>query len=146
MYPPGYDGFRATGKEIDVTPTKGPQDSSSWAVLAASAEVLAVHAALLPTGQVLYFSGDETDKNMHDAQQYDHTRLFLPDTDSVITCGSPTTDVFCCGHAVLADGRLLIAGGIQDGNVEDFFFSGGSGIHKHHAPGNRATWPSIRIN
>jgi hypothetical protein len=112
---------------------------SSWRVLAPSAEVLAVHAALLRTGQVLYFSGDETDRVLHDLGQYDHTRLFDPVTEQVIPCGSPTTDVFCCGHATLGDGRLLVAGGIHEGNVADFF-TVGAGIHTHHAPGSRATW------
>jgi galactose oxidase-like protein len=113
---------------------------TSWTLLPVSSEVLAVHAALLPNGQILYFSGDETDRELHDRGDYDHSRLFDPTTGLVARCGSPTTDVFCCGHAMLPDGRLLVAGGIEDGAVEDFFLVGGQGLHAHHAPGNRATW------
>src|SRR3712207_8805110 len=47
---------------------------------------------------------------------------------------SPTTDVFCCGHATLPDGRLVVAGGIQEGPVEDFFVvPQGAGGHTHHS-------------
>jgi hypothetical protein len=77
---------------------------------------------------------------MHDLGDYDHTRLFDPSTSSVLKCSSPTTDVFCCGHAMTADGRLVTAGGIANGDVADFFTVGGSGLHAHHAPGSRAVW------
>ena len=117
-----------------------PFSLTSWTLLPISSEVLAVHAALLPTGLLIYFSGDETDRELHDRGDYDHSRLFDPATGSVTKCASPTTDLFCCGHAMLADGRLLVCGGIQDGAVGDFFFVGGQGLHAHHAPGNRATW------
>jgi hypothetical protein len=33
---------------------------------------------------------------------------------SITTVRSPTTDVFCSGHAFLGDGRLLVGGGIEE--------------------------------
>jgi len=37
-----------------------------WRVLPTGAQVLAVHAALLHTGQILYFGGDEHDAGQND--------------------------------------------------------------------------------
>jgi Galactose oxidase-like, Early set domain len=91
------------------TPAVGGQ----WEVLGQSAEILAVHAALLRTGKVLYFSGSEHDKKQHKKKKIDHTRLWDPATGNVETVGSPLHDLFCCGHSFLNDGKLLAAGGTQ---------------------------------
>jgi hypothetical protein len=47
-----------------------------WFVLPNNSEILAVHAALMHTGEVLYFSGDENDRGRHDTNQFDKTCLF----------------------------------------------------------------------
>jgi hypothetical protein len=86
---------------------------TGWTVLAGDSEVLAVHAALLHTGKILYFSGDEHDRNQHLLHQLDHTRLFDCETRQVEPAPSPTSDVFCAGQALLPDGRLLVAGGTE---------------------------------
>ena len=84
-----------------------------------SSEVIAIHAALLSTGQIIYFSGDEHDPGLNAAHDIDHTRIFNCSTFSVGTLASPTSDVFCCGHCLLDDGSLLVAGGTE---VFDPFF------------------------
>jgi Domain of unknown function (DUF1929)/Kelch motif len=104
-----------------------------WNVLSQNTEVLAVHAALLHTGKILYFSGDEHDETQHDTGRIDHTRLFDCNTLAIQKIGSPTTDVFCSGHAMLPDGRLLVAGGTED-------WPGGGGQHDVHFPGLRECW------
>ncbi|HEY7286775.1 MAG TPA: galactose oxidase-like domain-containing protein [Vicinamibacterales bacterium] len=76
-----------------------------------SSEVIAIHAALLSTGQIIYFSGDEHDPGLNAAHNIDHTRIFDCSTFSVGTLTSPTSDVFCCGHCLLDDGSVLVAGG-----------------------------------
>src|SRR3954447_25408763 len=80
-------------------------------------EILAVHAALLPNGKALYFGGsqhiyDETLHSVNDPR-LDNTRLWNPRTGQVEKIGSPRPlyDLFCCGHSLLADGKLLVAGG-----------------------------------
>src|SRR6516225_7491627 len=101
-----------------------------------AAQVLAVHAALLPTGahgMILYFAGNQwvepkvweqvIDTHPDDpaAQpgyaaakaEIDHTRLFDCATKAITNPGSPDADLFCCGHSLLADGRLITAGGTQ---------------------------------
>ncbi|HEX2063691.1 MAG TPA: hypothetical protein VHE80_04635, partial [Acidimicrobiales bacterium] len=74
-------------------------------------EVLAVHAALLGNGRVVVFSGSEHNREQHNAGRFDHSRIWDPATRRVSHIRSPAYDLFCCGHAFLADGRLLVAGG-----------------------------------
>jgi Domain of unknown function (DUF1929) len=102
-----------------------------WTILSASSEILAVHAALLHSGQILMFSGDEHDKGQHDQGLIDHTRLFDCAALTVSAAPSPASDLFCSGHAFLPDGRLLVAGGTEafPGEVP--------GIHHPHFPGLR---------
>ena len=101
-----------------------------WRVLPTGAQVLAVHAALLHTGQILYFGGDEHDAGQNDRDEIDHTRLFDCASLTVSVVGSPTSDLFCSGHALLMDGRLLVAGGTED-------FPTDQGPHAPHFPGLR---------
>lgn len=98
-----------------------------WEITVNNAEILAVHAALLPTGssgQVLLMGGDEhnpaqagNDDTPANAVDVDNTRLYdiatAGTTNSVLTLSSPTTDMFCAGHAFLGDGRLLVGGGTK---------------------------------
>lgn len=87
--------------------------ATGWQVLPDDSEVLAVHAAMLQTGKILYFGGNENDRNQHVTHQLDHARLFNCATMQVEPAPSPKTDVFCAGHAMLRDGRLLVAGGTE---------------------------------
>jgi hypothetical protein len=98
-------------------------------------DVLAVHAALMPTGQIVYFGGDEHDRGEHDRNDVDHTRLFDCATFETTNPGSPTSDVFCCGHALLEDGSLLVAGG-----TEVFLLDQPGEFHQHHFPGLHDVW------
>src|SRR3712207_6575108 len=97
-----------------------------WVVLPAGADVatqsgfsqiLAVHAALLPNGKVLFFGGSqhlyfEGIRPVEDARLA-NTRLWNPQTGGVEPAPSPHPlyDLFCCGHAFLGDGTFLVAGG-----------------------------------
>jgi hypothetical protein len=109
-----------------------------WTVLSGNSQILAVHAALVVSsgrkGLILYFSGDEHDKGQHDRGIIDHSRLFDCTTGTISNPGSPPgTDLFCCNHAFLSDGRLLTAGGTDA-------FPGGGGLHHVHFPGLRDAW------
>ncbi|MFF4346933.1 hypothetical protein ACFY0T_06400, partial [Streptomyces sp. NPDC001530] len=95
-----------------------------------------MHAALLPSGKILHFGGSEYSPDEHNHKRNDHTRLYDCATGEVTPVGSPVQDLFCCGHALLAGGNLLVAGGTasyakskQEG-----------GFHLDHWPGLRNTW------
>ena len=83
---------------------------------AAANDVLAVHAALLRDGNILYFGGSENvgAQNVAGGAAIDKTRLYDPAANAIAVLPSPPRyDLFCCGHALLADGRLLAAGGTK---------------------------------
>ena len=88
-----------------------------WSPRISSADVVAIHAALIPTsngdGEILLFGGDNHDHAEARAGHFDHSRRFncrAPLTP-LIEVNSPSFDLFCCGHAFLGDGRLLVSGG-----------------------------------
>ena len=77
--------------------------------------LLAVHAALLPTGRVLAWDAtpDDFDEDPHTAENYT-TRVTSWDPRTGLheaTFNDTDTDLFCAGSALLWDGRVLFAGG-----------------------------------
>jgi hypothetical protein len=106
-----------------------------WDPATHDSQVLAVHAALLDTGEVLYFAGDEHDPVNSRNGDFDHTCLFNAETGVVTRIGSPSSDVFCSGHAFVGDGSLLVAGG-----TERFPLTAPEELHHEHFPGLRDAW------
>jgi hypothetical protein len=112
----------------------------AWDVLndpPASDELIAVHAALLPTGeagQVVYFGDWSSWTGKTKTRILD---LASGQIASLSEMDLPITNLFCAGQAFLADGRLLVAGGrIQGGaNLPE-----GHPFHPTHEPGERACW------
>jgi hypothetical protein len=64
---------------------------------------------LLHTGDVLFFAGSGNDPDQHNAHQF-RTRVWHYPRPGLDAPHTPI-DLFCTGHAFLADGRLLAAGG-----------------------------------
>jgi Domain of unknown function (DUF1929)/FG-GAP-like repeat len=104
-----------------------PIAEGQWELLPFNSGVLAVHAALLHTGKVLFFAGSGSsavrfnsndfgdvnkgiftsvvwDLNAAPGQNFFHPKTILDD-------GGRPFDFFCGGDAFLPDGRLLSAGG-----------------------------------
>lgn len=107
------------------------------------AQILAVHAALLHTGKIVYFSGDEHDPGRHHLHMFDHARLFDCET-LAITAPAPSPsirDLFCCGHALLGDGRLLVAGGTEEWTKDKV----GGDPHGHGAQGHFRGTPEAYV-
>ena len=81
------------------------------------ADTLAVHAALLPRGSIIYFGGSDYDSANHDdlyrIYNFDHTRLFNCATGAITSITSTSTDSFCCSHCLIESGRLVISGGTE---------------------------------
>lgn len=66
---------------------------------------VAIHAALLRTGKALFFGYPSPSP----------TRLYDPGANSAIDATPPfAIDIFCSGQSFLPDGRLLVAGGMND--------------------------------
>lgn len=85
-----------------------PASVGSWELLKHDSGVFVVHSALLPTGKVLMFSGTA------EANLPMESRVWHPVTDT-LTAQSFGDDLFCAGHAMLADGRVLVNGGAIPG-------------------------------
>lgn len=92
--------------DITEAATKG-----IWEILPCNSQVLAVHAALLHTGKVLFFSGSGNDPDKPAAHDF---RSVVWDYENG-TFHRPVTpiDFFCAGQSFLSDGRLLVAGGTK---------------------------------
>jgi Domain of unknown function (DUF1929) len=116
-----------------------------WLATISTLDVVAIHAALIcpgmRDGEILFFGGDDhniTNANSHD---YDHTKTFncKSPSEPLTYVSSPGWDTFCCGHAMLGDGGLLIAGGT------DTFPHNHTGIHTLHFTGLRkcAQWSPL---
>jgi hypothetical protein len=80
--------------------------------------LLAIHASLLPTGEVLAWdsNNDDIESNSLNDHPFKPTRatLWNPNTNAFSSVNSNTgKDLFCAGHTVLANGKLIAAGGNQ---------------------------------
>jgi hypothetical protein len=124
----GSVGFYTTARL-----TESPDVHGQWEVLPFNSQVLAIHAALLHTGRVLFFAGsgnntvrvaDPTFGNV-DLGMYTSV-VWDPQAPDGQNFGHPPTidrqdgrpfDFFCGGDTVLADGRILSAGGTQNYNA-----------------------------
>lgn len=115
-------------------------------------EIFSVHAALVPggtAGKVVMLGGSEhnpaqggSDETPADPAAVDRCAIYdVAARADAAKIDSPTTDVFCAGHAFTADGRLLIAGGTAVWGGDDAGGPGGGHVHQHgNFGGHRACW------
>jgi hypothetical protein len=114
-----------------------------WNGTAIDSEILAVHAALVPSGdqgEVVLFGGDEhwvAQEESAGGDRFKKTRVYDVKTHTVVTATipSPDSDVFCSHHAFAADGRLLIGGG-----TSKWPESGDAHVHALDFLGHRRCW------
>jgi hypothetical protein len=81
----------------------------SWNLQPTELDTTGVHAAVLPNGEVLYFSYDMQDENNVDRcnwQLCDEDRGPITPMSLILS-----RNLFCSGHCWLGDGRILVAGG-----------------------------------
>jgi hypothetical protein len=75
---------------------------------------IAIHMHLLPTGEILFWPGEEGPT--HGSKGFQYAYIWNPVTGTSREIDNTRTDVFCSGHSFLPDGRLLVTGGhIADG-------------------------------
>jgi hypothetical protein len=121
--PPGQNAGWYVSLPLDHDPRRDGQ----WELLSFHSGVLAVHAAVLAKGKVLFFAGSGSSKIRFESPDFgDMTKkiftsvvwdpeaappnnFFHPDT--IFAADGRPFDFFCGGHAFLPDGRLLSAGG-----------------------------------
>jgi hypothetical protein len=94
------------------------QKYGSWQILNVPSDYMinTVHASLLPSGKVLMIAG--SGNNQQSFNQYNNngmisvlkTTLFDPSNNTYKLIPTPS-DLFCSGHTMLQNGKLLIAGG-----------------------------------
>jgi hypothetical protein len=88
-----------------------PQTKGAWELLPYNTPVLPIHAALLHTNKLFFFAGSSNDPDRFNA--HDFRSVVWDYTAGTFHHPATPIDFFCCGHAFLADGRLLVAGGTQ---------------------------------
>ncbi len=121
--PPAQNAGYYRALPLDSDPTRDGQ----WQLLPFHSGVLAVHAALLPQGKVLFFAGSGSSATRFAAPQFGNVaqgvstsvvwdpaaappnNFFHPAT--LIAPNHRPFDFFCGGDTFLADGRLLSVGG-----------------------------------
>ncbi|NEQ53417.1 MAG: DUF1929 domain-containing protein, partial [Leptolyngbya sp. SIO3F4] len=88
-----------------------------------------VHAALMPTGKVLFVGYEDIVENENSA-----VSILDPETGKQVNAlPNPQRNKFCCGHAFLGDGRLVLA----SGNVGQ---TSAASLHTFTPEGDGGTW------
>jgi hypothetical protein len=123
-----------------------PAAQGKWELLPYNSEVLAVHAAVLPKGKVLFFAGSgnsavrflsadfgDTGKGFWCSVVWDpmapaHSAASFFHPDTLRTPDHRPIDFFCGGDTFLADGRLLSAGGTEKYDVDGHDRPSGTGF------------------
>ncbi|TMB93885.1 MAG: DUF1929 domain-containing protein, partial [Chloroflexi bacterium] len=85
-----------------ATTSNTPPGLGQWSAVM-NWPIVAVHAHLLPTGDVLAWS---------DYLNNGGAQIWRPATNTFTSTSFSLVNLFCAGHAYMADGRLLITGGI----------------------------------
>ena len=95
----GYDGIEVM---VYTDPVSQTADALNGLSAYHQLPIVAVHASLLPTGEVLISDGQWLGND---------ARVWNPATNTFTSVTNNTTNLFCSAHCHLADGRVLFAGG-----------------------------------
>jgi hypothetical protein len=97
----------------DDAPAGDPADVGQWETAKTNFPIVAIHAAMLPTGKVMFFSYPTYPNRPNNAEAYlwDPTH---PDQPPVLKNPPDKANIWCAGQTFLADGELLVFGGNLD--------------------------------
>lgn len=115
-------GTVAVAMTMPGMPTTAPIDvcdlaeTGYWELLPVDSHVLAVHAVLMHTGEVLFFAGSGNNVPNFNAHLVKSV-VWNYEAGTFYDPGCPF-DVFCAGQTVLPDGKVLVAGGTD--KYDDF--------------------------
>jgi len=112
---PGERAYASPGSGTQLAAEAGPGASIGRWAAPFPVPTWAIHAILLPTGKVLWLSKRPSEDDGGSAHLYD------PATGSITEVSPPDVrypdgslkpaNLFCAGHSLLPDGRVLVAGG-----------------------------------
>jgi hypothetical protein len=152
--PPGQNAGQYMVLDLD----EDPAEYGRWDVKTFFSGVLAVHTALLPGGDVLFFAGSGSSKVRFaspdfgdEAKGVPVSARWTPPDDTFVhpptlrTANGRPFDLFCGGDSFLPDGRMLAAGGTANygpftGRKDVAVFDPAAGTWSFAAPMKHGRW------
>jgi hypothetical protein len=101
-------GASATSSAVDLQPLPVEATTGKWDAPVQWGTIVPLHMMLLPTGKILAWGRNELDGSMGQPRLWDPTSG-SPEAMAVEVAAD--TMLFCAGHALMADGRLMVSGG-----------------------------------
>ena len=106
-------GFAAAGASVssnavNLQPLPPEATTGKWDAPVQWGTIVPLHMALLPTGKILAWGREELDGSMGQPRLWDPTSG-SPEGMAVEVAAD--TMLFCAGHALMADGKLMVSGG-----------------------------------
>ena len=91
-----------------------PSVQGQWSAIFDTKNLM-MHATLLPSGKVLFWSRREVGEVLNPPNCTPRIWDPSPGLPGVITetLNKPTYNLFCSGHTLLSDGRVFVAGGVS---------------------------------
>lgn len=102
----GAAGASASSNAVDLQPLPAEATTGKWDAPVAW-DIVPLHMNLLPSGKILAWGRNEQDGGMG------QPRLWDPSSGSPAAAihADADTMLFCAGHALMADGNLMVSGG-----------------------------------
>ena len=116
-----------TSSPVALSPLPQEANAGEWGPVVNWGSVVPLHISLLPTGKILAWGRNETDGVTMGMPRIWDPAVGPPTTASTIHVD---TMLFCAGHTLMADGRLMVSGGHKADdtgiNVTNFFSPDGA--------------------
>jgi hypothetical protein len=111
---PAVTAERRLAAAADVAEDVGdPADVGAWETAKAQLPIVAIHAAMLPTGKVMFFSYPTYPNRPNNAEAYLWDPAH-PEVPPVLKNPPDKANIWCAGQTFTADGELVVFGGNLD--------------------------------